>query len=124
MAAHKQTKLNFYDFEQKLVYKALANKSLVIEVSAAYTSQRCPRCGRIHKENRNHNRHLYVCDCCGHQMNDDAEDASKAREMADDILYDERGRLDGYSHDMDGYEYVTTNSLTGISIQDDFTDVP
>ena len=54
----------------------------------------------------------------------DAEDASKAREMADDILYDERGRLDGYSHDMDGYEYVTTNSLTGISIQDDFTDVP
>ena len=62
----------FYDFEQKLVYKALANKSLVLEVSAAYTSQRCPRCGRIHKENRKHDRHLYVCDCCGHQMNDDA----------------------------------------------------
>lgn len=27
---------------------------------------------RIHKENRKHDRHLYVCDCCGHQMNDDA----------------------------------------------------
>lgn len=62
----------FYDFQQKLVYKALENQSLVLEVSATYTSQRCPKCGRIHKENRKHEKHLYVCDCCGHQMNDDA----------------------------------------------------
>lgn len=62
----------FYDLQQKLAYKALGNQSLVLEVSAAYTSQRCPKCGRIHKENRKHEKHLYVCDCCGHQMNDDA----------------------------------------------------
>ena len=62
----------FYDFQQKLVYKALESQSLVLEVSAVYTSQRCPKCGRIHKENRKHEKHLYVCDCCGHRMNDDA----------------------------------------------------
>ena len=48
----------FYQFEQFLKYKAKENGSDVIKVNAAYTSQRCPRCGRIHKENRDHTRHL------------------------------------------------------------------
>ena len=76
----------FYDFQQKLVYKALENQSLVLEVSAAYTSQRCPKCGRIHKENRKHEKHLYVCDCCGHQMNDDAVGAFNIYRLGTDWI--------------------------------------
>lgn len=61
----------FYQFEQFLTYKAHANGSEVLKVNAAYTSQRCPKCGRIRKENRNHDIHEYHCDCCGYRSNDD-----------------------------------------------------
>lgn len=61
----------FYQLEQFLAYKAQLKHSKVIEVSAQYTSQRCPRCGRINKENRNHSLHLYRCDRCGYSSNDD-----------------------------------------------------
>jgi putative transposase len=61
----------FYDLETKLTYKAHETGSDVRKVAANYTSQRCPRCGRIHKENRNHDRHIYICDKCGFQTNDD-----------------------------------------------------
>ena len=61
----------FYQLEQFLTYKAKLKHSKVIEVSAQYTSQRCPRCGRINKDNRNHKLHLYQCDRCGYSTNDD-----------------------------------------------------
>ena len=62
---------SFYDLEQKLTYKAHLNHSEVIKVDAYCTSQRCPKCGRINKENRKHNLHLYICDKCGYKSNDD-----------------------------------------------------
>ena len=61
----------FYQLEQFLTYKALAVGSMVLKVKADYTSQRCPKCGRIHKENRHHDSHEYICDCCGYRSNDD-----------------------------------------------------
>ena len=61
---------SFYQLEQFLSYKAHENKSEVLKVSAKYTSQRCPKCGTIHKENRDHRRHLYSCQC-GYKSNDD-----------------------------------------------------
>ena len=61
----------FYQLEQDLTYKAHLNNSQVIEVDAHYTSQRCPKCGRINKDNRDHDLHLYHCDCCGYYSNDD-----------------------------------------------------
>ena len=60
----------FYQLEQFLTYKAHENRSKVLKVSAKYTSQRCPKCGIIHKENRDHSSHLYCCQC-GYQSNDD-----------------------------------------------------
>ena len=60
----------FYQLEQFLTYKAHENRSEVVKVSAKYTSQRCPKCGTIHKENRDHHRHLYSCQC-GYKSNDD-----------------------------------------------------
>ena len=59
-----------YQLEQFLTYKAHENRSEVVKVSAQYTSQRCPKCGAIHKENRNHKNHFYSCQC-GYQSNDD-----------------------------------------------------
>lgn len=62
---------SFYQLEQFLTYKAQMSDSLVIKVKADYTSQRCPKCGRIHKENRCHDIHEYICDSCGYRSNDD-----------------------------------------------------
>lgn len=61
----------FYQFEQDLKYKAQAAGSQVLKVRPDYTSQRCPKCGRIRKENRRNDIHEYVCDCCGYRSNDD-----------------------------------------------------
>lgn len=61
----------FYQLEQFLTYKAHAAGSEVLKVDESYTSQRCPHCGRIHKENRDHKAHVYRCDKCGFTTNDD-----------------------------------------------------
>ena len=61
----------FYQLAQFLTYKAHLNNSEVIEVSAQYTSQRCPKCGMIKKSNRNHDLHEYHCSNCGYRSNDD-----------------------------------------------------
>ena len=60
----------FYQLEQFLVYKAHEACSEVLKVSAKYTSQRCPKCGSIDKNNRYHKTHEYRCQC-GYRSNDD-----------------------------------------------------
>lgn len=61
----------FYQLEQFLTYKAHLNNCEVVEVSAKYTSQRCPKCGVIKKDNRNHEKHEYHCANCSYRSNDD-----------------------------------------------------
>ena len=61
----------FYQMGQFLAYKAAESNSMTLEVPADYTSQRCPKCGRIHKANRKHGTHEYICDRCGYRSNDD-----------------------------------------------------
>lgn len=61
----------FYDFEQKLTYKAVMNNSQVIKCDAHYTSQRCPKCGLIDSENRNKTKHEFCCKYCSYRTNDD-----------------------------------------------------
>ena len=60
----------FYQLEQFLSYKAQGVGSMVLKVPAHYTSQRCPKCGKILKSNRNHTKHEYSCSC-GFRSNDD-----------------------------------------------------
>ena len=62
---------SFYDLEQKLIYKAKQNQSTVIKVDPRYTSQCCPVCGHIEKDNRNKKIHLFTCKNCGYKSNDD-----------------------------------------------------
>lgn len=61
---------SFYQLEQFITYKGIQNHSLVIKVDPAYTSQRCPKCEMISKEQRDHKLHEYRCKC-GYISNDD-----------------------------------------------------
>lgn len=70
----------FYQFEEFLTYKAKAVGSLVLKVDAAYTSQRCPRCGKVDKNQRNHELHEYKC-TCGYCSNDDRTGAINIQEL-------------------------------------------
>lgn len=77
---------SFYDLQTKLTYKAQNNQSQVLIVSAKYTSQRCPKCGQIRKENRNHQLHRYDCIYCGFRTNDDRIGAMNLYELGKDYL--------------------------------------
>ena len=70
----------FYQLEQFLTYKAEAIGSKVLLVSPKYTSQRCPHCGIIDKEQRHHDTHEYRCRC-GYRTNDDRVGALNLLEL-------------------------------------------
>lgn len=73
----------FYQLETFLAYKAEEAGCRVLKVPAAYTSQRCPKCGRILKENRDHGKHLYACDACGYRSNDDRVGAMNIQHLGE-----------------------------------------
>lgn len=63
-------KWNFFQFEQMLVYKAEAVGCKVVHVDARYTSQRCSKCGCIHKHNRK-TQSQFKCKKCNFTLNAD-----------------------------------------------------
>ncbi len=79
---------SFYDFEQKLTYKAKQSQSSVIKVNPRYTSQCCPICGHTEKSNRNKKIHLFACKNCGYQSNDDRIGAMNLYRMGINYLAD------------------------------------
>lgn len=70
-ATHDLHSWSFFDLANKLAYKAHLQGAEVLTVSAAYTSQRCPRCGQIRKDSRDRRKHRYRCPYCGFITNDD-----------------------------------------------------
>lgn len=86
---------SFYDLEQKMIYKAHLNHSEVISVPPAFTSQRCPKCGHIHKGNRQKKLHLFRCQSCGYTSNDDRVAAMNIYELG--ARYLKTGKLSGFS---------------------------
>lgn len=70
-ARYERVSWAFFQLEQFLTYKARLAGSAVIKVSPDYTSQRCPQCGQIRRQNRRHRIHAYYCDRCDYQSNDD-----------------------------------------------------
>ncbi len=79
---------SFYDLEQKLIYKAKQNESTLIKVNPAYTSQCCPKCGHTEKSNRNKKTHVFTCQSCGYQSNDDRIGAMNLYRMGINYLAD------------------------------------
>jgi len=80
-ATHDLHSWSFFDLANKLTYKAHNQGAEVLTVSASYTSQRCPKCGQIRKENRNHHLHQYHCSYCGFTTNDDRVGAMNIYEL-------------------------------------------
>ena len=77
---YEQVSWAFFQFGQMLTYKANKVGSMVVEVSAAYTSQRCPKCGTIKKSNRDKHHHEYHCPC-GYLSNDDRVGAMNIQQL-------------------------------------------
>lgn len=76
----------FYDLEQKLKYKSAIAGDSVINVNPAYTSQTCPKCGHIEKNNRNKKLHIFCCKNCGYKSNDDRIGAMNLYRMGIEYL--------------------------------------
>ena len=79
---------SFFDLEQKLIYKAKQNQSIVIKVDPRYTSQCCPICGHTENANRNKKIHLFTCKHCGYKSNDDRIGAMNLYRMGISYLKD------------------------------------
>ncbi len=77
---------NFYQLEQMLIYKSNEVGSEILKVDAHYTSSRCPKCGTIHKTNRHHDKHVYICNNCGYQSNDDRIGAMNIYQLGTDYI--------------------------------------
>ncbi|MFT8399320.1 MAG: transposase, partial [Schleiferilactobacillus harbinensis] len=82
---YEQVSWPFYQLEQFLIYKTAAQGSHVLKVPSDYTSQRCPQCGVIKKQQRNHDRHEYRC-ACGFQANDDQSAAMNIQQLGSQWL--------------------------------------
>jgi putative transposase len=60
----------WYEFRRMLEYKALWMGCQVIAVPSQYTSQICPRCGHVSKDNRR-SQADFTCEACGYHENAD-----------------------------------------------------
>jgi IS605 OrfB family transposase len=65
------SKWAFYQLQQFIEYKALEQGIPVVYVDPKYTSQMCPKCGFVHKSNRDRKLHMFKCKKCGYTSNDD-----------------------------------------------------
>ena len=55
---------SFYDLQHKIEYKAKEQGIKVVYINPAYTSLRCSKCGKIHKDNHP-TRSQFICAHCG-----------------------------------------------------------
>ena len=60
----------YYDLQQKIIYKAELEGIKVRFIKAAYTSQRCSKCGYVDKENRK-TQSKFLCLKCGYETGAD-----------------------------------------------------
>ena len=61
---------SYYELQNMIEYKALREGIIVKYINPAYTSQKCSKCGCIHKENRL-SQEQFICIECGNKMNAD-----------------------------------------------------
>jgi IS605 OrfB family transposase len=67
----KMSTWNFADLQAKIAYKTRLLGGIPIWVDADYTSQTCPVCGHVERENRPRQGLLFVCARCGYKLHAD-----------------------------------------------------
>jgi putative transposase len=72
----------WHAFSTALTSQARKTGARIIEVPAAYTSQRCSRCGHTHPDNRE-NQATFGCVACGYRCNADVNAAINVRDTAE-----------------------------------------
>lgn len=65
------SKWSFTQLQSMIAYKALMNESMAVKVDANYTSQACPCCGHISKENRPKKGLTFQCQSCHYTLHAD-----------------------------------------------------
>ena len=72
---------SYHDLQTKIKYKAEGLGIKVVMINPKHTSQRCNKCGSIHKDNRDckNNQAKFECVACGHKDN---ADVNAARNIA------------------------------------------
>ncbi|MFU8855268.1 zinc ribbon domain-containing protein, partial [Micromonospora sp. SL1-18] len=69
-------------FERALTNQARTTGTRIARVPAAFTSQRCSRCGNTDRNNRE-SQATFRCGSCGHQANADVNAAINVRDAAE-----------------------------------------
>jgi IS605 OrfB family transposase len=64
--------LRFFDFKQRLMYKATMKRKYVLPVNEAYTSQTCSHCGNMYKPGSSK---IYNCSSCSSILDRDVNSA-------------------------------------------------
>ncbi len=67
----RHSKWAFAELHRMIAYKALVQGGMTVKVDAHYTSQACPLCGYMSKENRPSKGLLFVCQNCHYTLHAD-----------------------------------------------------
>ena len=88
-----QSSWAFRELQNFIEYKAAETEIPVVYVDGAYTSQTCPRCSHISKNNRHRLR--FRCEVCGFSLNADLNAARNIERRTRDFRYilESQGRL-------------------------------
>ncbi|MGK7959707.1 RNA-guided endonuclease InsQ/TnpB family protein [Crocosphaera sp.] len=70
-ANRNKAQWSFAELHSFVDYKAVLNNSLAVKVPAHYTSQMCPKCGHVSKENRPNKGLIFDCKCCHYKLHAD-----------------------------------------------------
>ena len=70
-ANRNQSKWAFAELHFCLDYKAILSNSLAVKVPAQLTSQCCPKCGHVSKQNRPNKGLMFRCVACLHELHSD-----------------------------------------------------
>ena len=70
-ANRNQSKWSFGELHGYIDYKSILSGSLAVKVPAQLTSQCCPKCGHVSKQNRPNKGLIFRCVACNHELHSD-----------------------------------------------------
>ena len=70
-ANRNQSKWSFLQLHSYIDYKSILSNSLAVKVPAQLTSQCCPKCGHVSRQNRPDKGLTFRCVVCTHELHSD-----------------------------------------------------